>query len=155
MKIREAITADISEIKDMMKNLFLTWDKIDSMDKIDNHWFSSKESSQCISERMHSESKKYFVAENEGKTVGYIFGIIEMRIPCLDKEIGLIDELYVRHGFRNIGTGKALTNKLLEWFKSHNAKWVIVLTHSRDKEANSYWTKSGYKDYNRKYRIRI
>ena len=155
MKIREATNKDISEIKNMMKNLFLTWDKMDTMDKIDNPWFSSRKSSKLISERISSKSKKYFVAENADQIIGYIFGLIEIRPACLDKKIGLIDELYVKPGYRKIGTGKALTSKMLKWFKSKNVRWTIALTHSRDKGANSYWKTFGYKDYNRKYRMKL
>ena len=155
MKIREATNEDISEIRDMMKNLFLTWDKMDSMDKIDKTWFSSKESSQLIFERMGSESNKYFVAENAGKIIGYIFGLIEIRAACLDKKIGLIDELYMKPEYRKTSAGKALTNKMLGWFKSKKLRWTITLTHSQDEGANSYWKHFGYKDYNRKYGMRL
>ncbi|MBI2139146.1 GNAT family N-acetyltransferase, partial [Candidatus Woesearchaeota archaeon] len=65
----------------------------------------------------------------------------------------LIDELYIKPGCRKTGAGKALTNKMIEWFKSKNMKWTIVLTHSQDKGANSYWKHMGYKDYNRKYKM--
>ena len=155
MEIREATKDDISEIKDLMKSLFLTWDSIDSMDKIDKNWFSSNESNQLISERISSNHKKYFVAEKENKIVGYIFGLIEVRAACLDKTVGLIDELFIKPEHRKTGAGKALTNKMLNWFKSKNIRWTIVLTHSCDEGANSYWIKLGYKDYNRKYRMKL
>src|SRR3989338_7011569 len=96
MRIREATKEDIPEIKEMMKSLFLTWDRIDSMDKIDEGWFSSNESDQLLSERLISDQKKYFVAEKNGKIIGYVFGLIEVRPACLDKKIGLIDELFVK-----------------------------------------------------------
>ncbi len=52
-------------------------------------------------------------------------------------------------------TGKKLTNKILNWFKTKNAKWSIVLTHEKDKPAISYWKNLGYEDYNIKYKLRI
>lgn len=155
MNIREATKKDIPIIREMMKDLFLTWDKIDEMDKIDENWFLSKKSDNFISQRMLSKNQKYLVAECNAEIAGYIFGLIEVRQACMDKNIGLIDELFVKPGYRKLGLGKALTEKMLDFFRSQKIKWSILLTHSRDVGANSYWTNYGYKDYNRKYRMKL
>jgi len=155
MEIREVKKIDITEIISMMKSLFLTWDKIDPMDKIDRKWFSSKDSDKLIAKRIKTKYKKYFIAEQDGKIIGYIFGLIEIREACLDKKIGLIDELYVKPRYRKLGVGNFLKNEMLVWFKSNKVKWSIVLTHSKDSTANPYWKHSGYRLYNNKFKIRI
>ncbi len=153
--VRKAIPKDIAEIKLMMKQLFLTWDRIDEMDKIDGSWFGSKESDGYLALRMKNEDALFLVAEVDGELAGFGHAIVERRPYCKDKDVGLIDELYVKPEYRMTGSGKAIKDEMIRWFGSRKIRWSIVLTHSQDEPANDFWKHVGYKDYNRKYRMRI
>lgn len=155
MKIRKALKTDAHQIKLMMKELFLTLDKIDPMDKIDKIWFESNSSDKFTAKRISSKGKKYFVAEENGRLVGYLYLVIETRMACADKKVGLIDEMYVSPQFRKQGVGKRLFAEAMKWFRSNKIKWGIVLTHKLDDCANSFWQHHRFKEYNIKYRLKL
>ena len=155
IKIRPGNNVDIVEIRLMMKKLFLKWDKIDPIDKIDHNWFNSKSSDSLIRNRINNLSSKYYVASEYDRLIGYIYGTIQMRPESLSKGIGVVEELYIQPDYRKKNVGKKLTKQLIKWFKTRNVKWSIVLVHSKDKNANSYWKRMKYRDYNRKYKLKI
>ncbi|MBW2992290.1 GNAT family N-acetyltransferase [Candidatus Woesearchaeota archaeon] len=156
MIIRKANTKDISQLKKMKKDLFITWDKIDPMDKLDKKWFLSKDSDDYMKKLIDRKDAIYLVAEEKGVIIGFIYGFIEKRDPCLlDKKTGFIDELYIEPEYRKKGLAKKLTNAVLKWFKSKNLRWSVVCTHAMDKPANSYWKNTGFEDFNIKYKIKL
>ena len=150
MIIRKATEKDTQEILVMMKELFLTWDAIDPIDKIDESWFKSKDAIDFINQEINDKNMLFLIAE-EKEIAGYLLAKIENRPALKEKNLGLIDELYIKPNYRKQALGKQLTEKALEWFKEKNLKWTIVLTHEKDELANSYWKHMNYKDYNKKY----
>ena len=94
------------------------------------------------------ENSVFFVAEENGKIVGYILGEIE--IPThhhIYKRRGYIRDAFVLEEFRRKNAGKKLTQELLEWFKSKGIKWIRVDAYTNNKVGISFWKKMGFKDY--------
>ena len=151
--IKEARSKDVNEIVKMMKKLYLTWD-FDPIDKVNKKWFS-EDAKGFVAKRMRSKEIKYFVTCDNGKPVGYVLVVVVDRPFCKHNMIGMIDEVFVYPEYRKKGFGNQLVKESKRWLKSEGIKWCIVLTHSKDHNANAYWDYQGFSDYNRKYKIRI
>ncbi len=151
-QIREAKKEDTPKILEMYQILFSKWDRIDEADKMDKAWFNKKEATTYIKEEM--EHHKYFVAEEDKKIIGYLKCRIKEREPFHEK-VGYIDEAYVADEHREKGLGTKLLEKAIEWFKKKKMNWATVSTHAEDPDANAFWKRKGFKDYNLIYKMKI
>ena len=148
MKIRKLKKGDIKEFSVLMLELYKKWDKIDPLDKIDKKWFCSKKQYSYVEKLMKKKNNVIFVAEDNNKLVGYLMANVELRKPFHQKA-GYIAETFTLPRHRGKGVAKKLVAEAFRWFKKHKLKWYIVGTHSMDREANSFWHKRGFKEFNK------
>lgn len=152
MKIRDASTEDIKQIMQLQSELFSKWDSMDEIDKIDNNWFLTKEHHKKIMEDI--KTKKIIVAEENNKVISYLKCEITEREPFL-KKVGYISETYMIPEYRRQKIGTELLNKALEWFKENKLEWATTSTHSLDSEANDFWKRKNYKEYNNFFKMKL
>lgn len=97
----------------------------------------------------------FFVCEANKKVIGYIFGYIKWLYPAYTIErIGYIAEIFVLEEYRNRGVGKRLVKEILRWFKSKNIRYVELDCYISN-IATKFWSKLGFRDYMKKYLIKI
>src|SRR5690606_19407508 len=60
-----------------------------------------------------------FVAEDEGKLVGYVYGTVVDLLPEMfkDERAGIVGDIYVTAEKRGTGVGTALMEAMKDWFK--------------------------------------
>ena len=80
------------------------------------------------------------------QTVGYIFGYRQFsKGKIYNKDILILEALYVEPEFRNQGVGKKLINAFESWAKENYEDFVIEITHINSNEnARKFYESLGY-----------
>ncbi len=77
-----------------------------------------------------------------------MIGLIEKPRPFLKLEkIGRISNACVDFDYRRKGVGKALLNKLFEWFRSNGVEYITLSVDVRNRDGYSFWRKMGFDDW--------
>ncbi len=100
-------------------------------------------------EKVKKYDGKCYLAICDNKVVGLIMGIIRQydEYDYLDYKCpkeGEITELIVSQNIRSKGIGKALMDKIEEYFKSKNCEYVIVDVFAYNENAINFYNKDGY-----------
>ena len=79
---------------------------------------------------------------------------LELRaiLDCLSEKVNSVVSnkhiIITGDGFRQRGHATLLVNELKKWFKTKGANDIILGTHAYDFDANRFWTKKGFREYN-------
>lgn len=96
---------------------------------------------------LESSDDCVFVAEEEGRVVGYVFAALE---PLSWKELrgpaGYIHDLAVAEESRHSGAGTKLMESAIQWLREHGAPRVILGTASSNHAAKSLFHHLGFHD---------
>ena len=96
---------------------------------------------------LESPDNCVFVAEEEGKVVGYVFAALE---PLSWKELrgpaGFIHDVAVAEESRHRGAGTKLMEAAIEWLRGRGAPRVILWTAFSNTEAQSLFHRLGFRD---------
>lgn len=92
-----------------------------------------------------------YFAENEGKAVGMIIGIIEELserdlLECKHSKIGTILQLYVTEEYRKQSVGSLLMDKMESYFTDQGCDVIYVGILEPNKHAHKFYKKKGYED---------
>lgn len=84
---------------------------------------------------------KTFVAEIDGKLVGYVFGTVIDILPdtFVDERAGMVGDIHVTEVHRGNGIGKALMQAMIDWFKLRGVKhyeWYVAAANERGR---AFW----------------
>lgn len=94
-----------------------------------------------------NEDKFYtFVAEEDGKLVGYICGYTEERPSRIFDKKGMIEDWFVRQEYRNKGVGKQLLDALIKEFKKEKCTHLYVSAFANNHETIEKYHKMGFID---------
>lgn len=146
IKIRKAMPKDINSMAKIWSEMMAYHINLD-------HYFyrlkrnAIQSHKKYLNRNIRSKNAGFFIAEDNGKIVGYVGGWIEDRPPCyqISKNGYLAEEIVIKN-CRKQGIGKRLTKKMLDWFKAKKVKFVILRTHVRNKGGIIAWKKSGFKE---------
>ena len=100
-------------------------------------------------EKVKNYDGKCYLAIENNKAVGLIMGTIRKygEYDYLDYKCpkeGEIIELIVSQKIRGKGIGKALMDKMEEYFKSVDCKYILVDVFTYNEKAIKFYDKSGY-----------
>ncbi len=124
VRIRKATKKDLDEITELAYQLYMSQINDCQVDFNLRKNFK-KIQKRCILEDMKKSKKAFFVAEEDGKIVGYISGKIEEDPPVfVEKEKGHIGQVYVTEENRGKGIGKKLFVEMKKWFKKKKIKTI-------------------------------
>jgi len=133
MDIRRGEEKDYKELMGLY-NLFV---KSDRYSRYDNDSFA----------RVRQNPNNFvFVAEDEGKLVGFIsFSIRDViRYP---KQIMELDEIFVLQDYREKGVGKILMDQMETIAKEKNCHRIFIESHYDHKGAHKFYETLGYANY--------
>jgi ribosomal protein S18 acetylase RimI-like enzyme len=65
-----------------------------------------------------------FVAVDNGRIVGYVYGFINGTPPIVLHSVVKLDALFIEEEYRNKGIGKALVNEFKKWAFDASARYV-------------------------------
>lgn len=98
-----------------------------------------------IDETLANPDSIIFVAEEGGKTVGYIEGYINSRNTHLPTTVGHILLCYVEEPYRRRGIGLSLVKSMCIYFKEEKVEEVNLRYVIGNREAERFWTELGFK----------
>jgi ribosomal protein S18 acetylase RimI-like enzyme len=88
-----------------------------------------------------------FVAEDDGRAIGYIAGWIQPFAGVTGDALGVITEIAIdTHGY-HAGTGRALLDALRAWFHMRGVDAIVVLTSRRLAMEQAFWRSVGATDW--------
>ena len=154
MKIRKLKKGDIKQVALLRYKLYLTWDAMDPIDKIDRKYFKSQKHYNLLTKWVTDRKRLILVAEENKEIVAFFYSYIMERAPFLQK-VGYMAEGYVDPKYRKQGIGAKMLSDTKNWFKKNKLKWTVLSTHSLDKSANKFWKNRGFKEFNKFYKKRI
>lgn len=97
-----------------------------------------------------------FVAKLNGKIIGFVASDGNWYSKREGKVVGAIHEVVVLPDYRNLGIGKSLINKALEYFKERGIDTVELWVGDENFRAINFYKKLGFKEKDRfNYWIRM
>jgi GNAT superfamily N-acetyltransferase len=86
----------------------------------------------------------FFVAEEQGKVIGYLHAQIDTNDPAYEPaRYGTIVDLIVHEERRGEGTADALLESCLEWFRSHGLTQYRIDVPALNRDAQAFFEKQG------------
>ena len=105
-----------------------------------------------IIKNVRKENAAVFVAEDDGKIVGYSLGWIGQPWGYKGKR-GYFCDCFVEELHRRQGVGLALSKALIEWFKEKNVECIEADVYSGNEESLKMFKKLGFKEVSKRLRI--
>ncbi len=91
--------------------------------------------------------KKIYVAEDEGKLIGYCLGEIRRRPPIYTlREMAFVSDLAVTLRYQRKGLGEELMEKMFEWFKEKGLTYVDLHVAAQNEPAIAFYKKHMFQD---------
>lgn len=149
MKIIEYEDKYLEDVRDLLVELGNYIVSIDK-DKIEQIDIEYREKMAILDlEKVNRNNGKCYLAIDNNKVVGLIMGIIRQYddYDYLDYKCpkeGEIIELIVSQKVRSNGIGQELMNKMEDYFKSIDCKFILVDVFAYNENAINFYTKKGY-----------
>ena len=134
------MTSEISIRKAEKKDLAFVYHALCRLENevLDKDLFNS-----IFMENISNSSFIYYVAEEEGKPIGFIsFHTQNLLHHC--GLVGEIQEFYVDAAYRKQGVGSALVQKVMDYAVQYNLKSVEVTTNKKRSENTIIYTNLGF-----------
>lgn len=151
MIIKEFESTDIEQIKDLLVELQQYVIEIDkynlniiSVEYRDKYF-------EYMLEDCNSQQGKVFIAKEDNQIIGFISGFVQtyderdkLDYTCPKK--GIVAELIVSKISRSKGAGNLLLNKMEDYFKSINCKYVQIDVFAYNEIAKNFYHKNNYEE---------
>jgi len=140
IEIIKATSKEDCEICDKFLSKLINYES--SFDKIIN-----ENVEVCGPAENNIKENDVFVAyAKSDKPLGYIFGYRQFKKGKIyNKDILILEALYVEKGYRNQGVGKLLLESFENWAKQKYEDYVIEITHiATNANARKFYEKMGY-----------
>lgn len=130
--------------------LCLLWDKLNkSHIKYHQSYLLAKNHPSTLrkflKERLEDKKSLAYLAEHQGKIIGFVLGRIKERPPIFKlKREGSISDVFVEENYRKKGIGCELTKILLKEFSRKKLK-LVGLTVDVDNPAVEFYQRLGFK----------
>ncbi|MGC8998804.1 MAG: GNAT family N-acetyltransferase [Candidatus Bathyarchaeia archaeon] len=151
VKIRHANEKDLEEIVRLSKKLGRDESAMDSMI---SPLPSEFQSPRWILKNIKGENTVVFVAEVEGKIVGYSLGWVSQPWAYKGKR-GYICDCFVEKPYRRRGIGKALVKAMLEWFIDKGVECVEADVYSNNVPSLKLFKKLGFEEIFKRLRLTV
>jgi ribosomal protein S18 acetylase RimI-like enzyme len=151
VKIRYANEKDLEEIVRLSEKLGRDESAMDSMISPSPSEFQS---SSWILKNIKGENTAVFVAEVEGKIVGYSLGWVSQPWAYKGKR-GYICDCFVEKSYRRRGIGKALVKAMLEWFVNKGVECVEADVYSSNVPSLKLFKKLGFEEVFKRLRFTV
>jgi len=147
MQIRLASTRDMTEMIKLLKEFTIDRPK-QTLSEKQHRIRAYKEQDKMLRETAvkYTSQLKYtvFVAEENGKLIGYIAGeIVNRKYKVYNKE-GYVINWFVEEARQGQGTGRKLFDKLIESFKKAGCTHIGLDTHVKNEKAIVIYEHMGF-----------
>lgn len=111
---------------------------------------------EFIQKNIKSKNAVVYIAEIEGKLVGYCLICIKDNIAIFNlKKIGYISDLFVKKGYRGKGISSEFMDAASKWLKNRKINHISLVVKKDNKSAYSIYKKWGFLDYHIEMRKRL
>lgn len=147
--IRKAKETDFASLLDL--SLLLTDKEFKEYDKtLKPEWLSEEEGRQYLLEHINQENNCAFVAELDGKLIGYLLGEIAPKDEYTYRKINSyaeLIELFVLDEHRSNKVGSQLTNTFVNWCKEKSVEKIKVEVMKQNYSGINFYNKNGFDEY--------
>jgi len=148
VKIRKATLKDLDVLYNLNVELAKYEFRFDPVKKKPRKKKRYIHSYEDLRKKLKKKDCHFFIAEDQGKTIGFIEGCVENSPPFYKyPRKGNIGPTFIKKEYRNKGVGKKLVKEMLGRFKSKNIKWIQITTHAKNTKSIKFWKKMGFKEY--------
>ncbi len=112
---------------------------------------------RSLSDRLKDSHTRVLVAEEEGRIVGYVLGVVVDLVPeMFEQEAGgFLADIFVLEAYRGQGIGTALVLALTDWFKQKGLKHFEWHVAAGNAEALAFWSRLGGRHWQIRMRANI
>ena len=112
---------------------------------------------QRIRSRLNDSHTRVLVAEVDGQVVGFVLGVLVDYVPEMFRQQmgGFLADIYVDDAHRTRGIGRALVDKLAEWFRAHGIDYYEWYVAANNPTARAFWAAQGGRDLMIRMRKRL
>lgn len=143
--IRKATINDLNSIQELNNKLFeLEFNNFDDTLKLG--WPFEKEGKEYFEYMIKDEM--VFVAEVEGKIVGYLAGCICEQMSYITETFAELDNMCIDDEYRRFGIGTLLINEFKKYCKEKSIQNIKVTAFAKNSRAIQFYIKNGFEDYN-------
>ena len=143
MKIREADKKDADVLKDLWMKSLKNEKKLNKNIDLGSEIKDFKKDFPRLFKK-----NKYFLAENNGKIIGFVGGEIKIGSGFFkNKRIGHIHALFVEEKYRNRGIGVELIKTFISWLKTKKVKIAELAVSSRNSTAIKLYKNIGFEEF--------
>jgi len=147
MNIRKAESRDTEELGRLGAMLIRTHYRFDEKRFLAPRRGSEQGYGAFLGSRMDSRDDCVFVAEEDGRVVGYVWAALE---PMSWKELrgpaGFIHDVAVEQDLRGRGTGTQLLRAALDWLRERGAPRAMLWTAAANHGAHALFEHLGFRD---------
>lgn len=103
---------------------------------------------RSLAERIGDTHTRTYVAEKDGKIIGYVLGVMVDFAPEMFEQepSGFLADIFVDDAYRKAGVGRALVNKLSDWFRSNGIEYFEWHVAARNMDGVRFWQALGGRD---------
>jgi ribosomal protein S18 acetylase RimI-like enzyme len=107
--------------------------------------------------RLNDSHTRVFVAEEDGRVVGYVLGVVVDLLPeIFEQELsGFLADIYVDEAYRGRGIGRDLVAALAAWFRDQGVRYFDWHVAAANQEALAFWEHIGARPTQIRMRVDI
>lgn len=96
-------------------------------------------------ERIASGQTAAFIAEDDGRSIGYVLGVVVDLVPeMFQAELcGFLADIFVVSESRGQGVGRALVAAMADWFRSQGLTYYEWYVAARNPPGRAFWKAMG------------
>lgn len=100
---------------------------------------------RSLRDRLEDSHTRVFVAEEDGRVVGYVLGVVVDLLPeMFEQEAGgFLADIYVEEGYRGRGIGRALVEALVGWFRDRGLEHFEWHVAASNESGLAFWERIG------------
>jgi GNAT superfamily N-acetyltransferase len=145
IKIRKASSADLPAIRGLNFKLFQN--ELDKYDQtLDAGWTMSERGEDYFNNKINSSDSCAFVAEDDGKIVGYLAGGFTQAEPFrLDRgPLAELENMLVEEAYRGQKVGGGLMEQFILWCQEKNISRVRVVASPGNTAGVKFYERHGF-----------
>lgn len=98
-----------------------------------------------LSDRLDDPMSRVFVAETDGKVVGYVLGVVVDLAPEMfaQEPSGFLADIFVDEAYRHSGVGTQLVEALTGWFQEKGLRYYEWHVAARNTDSLKFWESLG------------
>jgi len=110
-----------------------------------------------LASRLQDSQTKVFVAEQDGRVVGYVLGVVVDLMPEIFEQetSGFLADIFVEAGYRGQGTGRALVEALAQWFRERRVRYFDWHVAASNAVGRAFWESLGARPWQIRMRVDI